>query len=238
MRLTCLLLILCAALPCTLYPAALLAGPLTVYTEEYPPYNTKATGTVTGLNTEKILAIFAGANVPLTREEIRLVPWSRAYRAALTFPNTCVYSTTLTEERKELFRWVGPLSETTVALVGLRGDASPLSSLDALEGKVGVVMDDVGHQLALSLGIPEEQLDVSATAQGNIRKLKLGRIRYFSYEVSALHHLAEAEGFTGDDFVPVYTLTRGELWLACHPQTAPDLLARLQQALDSMPPAP
>lgn len=229
----CSLLLLCVVSFVSMSHAA----QLTIYTEEYPPYNTKASGTLGGINTEKMLAMFDKAGIALTRDDIQLVPWARAYNAAQKSANTCVYSTTFTEERKDLFAWVGPLSTTNTSLVAFKGKGhdTPLESLSAATGKVGVITEDVGEQLVLAQGMPESQLEKASSSQANINKLKAGRIAYFAYEVNALRELAkEMDGIEPSDFVGVYTLNEGELWLACHPQTDSATLQKLQSALDSL----
>ena len=84
------------------------AQTLTLTTEDYPPFNIvdPKTGVVTGVATEKVQEMMRRAD---QRYTITPFPWSRAFQMGQKVPNTCVFSTTRTPERENLFKWVGPL---------------------------------------------------------------------------------------------------------------------------------
>lgn len=217
-----------------LVPAQLLAGDLTIYTEEYPPYNTMAGGQLGGINTEKVVAMFEKAGVGIGRSDIKLVPWSRAYQSTLDNADSCVYSTTFTDERKDLFAWVGPLSTTESSIVGLKGKAQPVSDLKNLSGSVGTIQDDVGEQLALAQGLDASKMDSSSSSAAMLKKLYMGRVDYVAYEVNSLRDVAAKEGLDPNQLEPVYLLKEGQLFMACNKGTNAATIAKLQQALDSL----
>ncbi len=218
-----------------LFPLGALAADLKIYTEEYPPYNTAAGGTLGGVNTELLLKALDKAGVGIGRDDIELVPWSRAYQGALSEAGTCVFSTTRTDERENLFKWVGPLSKTQTAFVAKKGSGITLSSpADAGQYVVGVVKDDVGHQLALAAGLPEDKLDIASSADAQVKKLDAGRVDLIVYEVLSVQKLAESLGLDPNSFESALVLKEGELYLACNPGTNDDLLKTIQTALDEV----
>src|SRR5579859_5824612 len=83
------------------------AQSLTIATEEMPPFNMSVRGKVEGLASEILIAALAETQISY---KISVYPWLRAYEMALKEPETCVYSTTRTNERDLLFKWVGPLA--------------------------------------------------------------------------------------------------------------------------------
>lgn len=217
------------------FPLASVAADLKIYTEEYPPYNTAAEGKLTGVNTELLLKALDKAAVGIGRDDIELVPWSRAYQGALSEAGVCVYSTTRTEERESKFKWVGPLSKTQTGFVAKKGSGITLSApQDAGKYTVGVVKDDVGHQLALSAGVPENALDIAASADAQVKKLEAGRVDLIVYEVLSVQKLAESHGFDPQAFESVLVLKEGELYLACNPGTNDEILKKIQTALDEV----
>jgi polar amino acid transport system substrate-binding protein len=211
------------------------AADLEIFTEEYPPYNTMQNGKLEGINTEKVLKILDAAGLQTGRSDIKLVPWSRAYQKTLKAPNTCVYSTTRTAERDKLFAWVGPLSKSVIALIARKGTSGQLGSIAEAKGKsIGVIKDDIGEQLVVAQGIPKSKLDITPSFEGNLKKLKAGRIDYFAYEVNAFNGIAKGMGVNPADFEPVYTLKEGELYLACNPKTDKGLLDALEKGYQTV----
>ena len=71
--------------------------PIKAYCEEYPPYNFKEEGKVTGFAVELLRAI---ANQADTKIPIKLGPWRRYYEAVKETPNTILFTATRNEGRR------------------------------------------------------------------------------------------------------------------------------------------
>ena len=79
--------------------------------------------------------LFKRANV---RYQIVMYPWVRAIKMAESDKDTCVYSTTRTEERETKFLWVGPVAPDNWMLFAKADSSIQLASLDdARKYKVG-----------------------------------------------------------------------------------------------------
>src|SRR5512143_3515420 len=100
---------------------------LRILTEENPPLNFSKDGQITGLATEVVREL---AKRTGTKVNIRLVAWPKAYQALQEQPNTALYSTVMTPERKALFRWVGPLVVLDTNLYALKGSGIEIANLD------------------------------------------------------------------------------------------------------------
>ena len=94
-----LLLLLCLTLPVSAEPPA----PLSYLTEAYPPYNYSDDNILRGIAVDLLVSASQHTRQPVSRGEIRLQPWPRAYRTVLNKANTVLFSTTRTEEREKLF---------------------------------------------------------------------------------------------------------------------------------------
>jgi polar amino acid transport system substrate-binding protein len=112
---------------------------LSITTESSPPSSMLENGRVVGIATDKIRVVMERAGVT---HDIMLLPWKRAYAAALQQANGCVYSATRTPEREALFKWIGPTDEAHDTYLRSRGhvvDTSPHDMLNPpklLQGRI------------------------------------------------------------------------------------------------------
>ena len=90
---------------------------LTIMTEIYPPYNFKEKGELKGISVDLMVLILKKLGSRQTRNNIKLWPWARGYREVLGKKNTCLFSTTRTIEREKHFKWVGPITSTTISIL-------------------------------------------------------------------------------------------------------------------------
>ena len=211
---------------------------LTIVTENYPPYNFHKDGELQGMAVDLMVEMLQRTGSKLGRSDIKLWPWAKGYRQVLRRTGTVLFSTTRTEEREELFAWVGPISPTTIALIAHKDRRLSVSGIeDAKQLKIGVVIDDVGEQLLLRQGFDAHNLDRvsgSDVTLLSIRKLVMGRIDLWSYERNVAMWEIRDKGLDPDDFETVHVLSEGELYYAFNRDTPPELIARMQQALDEI----
>ena len=76
---------------------------LNFVTESYPPYNFKSQGMLKGIAVDLLLAATQKSAFSLSLNDIRLLPWPRAYKMAEEGPNIVLFSTTRTEQRETKF---------------------------------------------------------------------------------------------------------------------------------------
>lgn len=103
-----------------------------------------------------------------------LLPWKRAYDGALADPDTCVFATTMTEDRRPLFKWVAPLIYNNWALLGLKSRHIRLDRLDdARPYVIGVYQGDARetylHQRGFTLApVSRNEFNISGLENGRI----------------------------------------------------------------------
>ena len=90
---------------------------LTFITEDYPPFNFERDGKRQGIAVDALAEMLALAGARKTRADIKVWPWARGYETALKEKNTVLFSTTRTEAREGLFKWVGPIMPSRIVLV-------------------------------------------------------------------------------------------------------------------------
>jgi polar amino acid transport system substrate-binding protein len=210
---------------------------LTFLTEQYPPYNFHEAGEVRGIAVDLLLLMLKQTQSKQTLGDIKLGPWARGYRTVLNRPNTCLFSMTRTDERDPLFKWVGPIIPTRVALIARKDRAITINEIkDLAPYKIGVVVDDIGEELLRETGMPlttDPLAGVNVTNR-SLKKLQSGRIDLWAYEENVAKFSMEAQGFDLDEYETVYILAEGDLYYACHKETPDSVVSQLQQALDGL----
>ncbi|WP_231291109.1 MULTISPECIES: ABC transporter substrate-binding protein [unclassified Thioalkalivibrio] len=211
-----------------LLAAPLSANSLTLTTESYPPFNFETeAGDLDGISVRVMDVLLEVAGVDA---EIRLLPWSRAYAEAQSEPGTCVFSTTRTPEREDLFTWVGPLVENQWHAFVLEGAEVNASSLRDLERyRVGGYRDDAVALHVERQGIP---VDTAPNDRLNARKLAANRIDVWVSGEHLAPWYARQEGVGALESLFAFNDT--VMSLACHPETERAPLDRMQEELDAM----
>ena len=206
-----------------------------VMTEELPPFNFREDGKVVGISTAIVRHIFKQTGLSMAHGDVQLYPWTRAYHDIQHFPETALYSMARTEERENLFCWVGPLMDVTIGIVAKKQNHIKINSIEDLEKyRIGSVRDGAPEQLLIERGVPRESLERLALPEQNIRKLQAGRIDLFVFNVQTTQYLMLKLGINPDDYETVFMLKNPKLYLALHRDTDRKVVNRLQASLDEM----
>jgi polar amino acid transport system substrate-binding protein len=213
----------------TCAPARAQTAPRLYLTTETPVYAPRAGEPTTGLGTDVVRDIMRRAGIGYT---IDLLPWKRAYTAALERPDACVYSTTRTPERERQFKWVGPIADADWVLMARPDRTFKLRSLEDARGyRIGTYHGDARDQFLRERGF---DVDPASDDQTNPRKLMIGRIDLWaaSLGLNSRQTLARL-GYTGK-VVPVLVFNRIHTYLACNRAVPDRLVARMNTALEAM----
>lgn len=207
---------------------------LVVLTEEYPPYNYMEDGKVHGLSTEIVLQLLDRLGTGLTREDIRIVPWVRAYNEVLVSKDAILFSMARTPERQGRFQLVGPIGFNSIGVIARKVDRVVIKSPEDFEKyRIGVVREDIGHQLLRKI-IPEKDLDIASASEYNLRKLKGGRIDLFIYDVRVADYVIARQGLDPDEFETVYVLDDLPYYIAFNKHADDAMVQAFQEALDQL----
>ncbi len=222
--------------------SAALATPvdeMTLMTEEYPPFNFENRGKLEGVAVDLLEAMLAKVGSARSRGDFQLLPWSKGYDAVLNKPGSVLFSTTRTEHRENLFKWVGPLAPARVGVMGLKASGIKINKFaDLTRHKIGAIREDIGEQLLLEGGMAKDAIDSSSTIEANIKKLKKGRIDLWAYDETVAKWSIKNDGYNTDEFETVYILKEAELYYAFHKSTPDAVINELQNALDELKKAP
>lgn len=206
------------------------AAPPRLYltTEASAPSSMLNKGHVVGIASDKLRAATARAGVAA---EFALLPWKRAYTAALQRPDACVYSTTRTPEREALFKWVGPLDTAHWVLMGRADRPLHLTSLEQARAyRIGTYHGDARDSYLRGLGFT---VDTAPTDLLNPQKLLQGRIDLWAASWREGSTVLARHGWD-QRIVPVLAFRRIDVYLACNRALPDALVARLNAELAAM----
>ena len=229
---TVLFLSLWASIPAS---AENLIDQMSIMTEDYPPFNYEQNGILAGVSTDIMAELLERADSQLSVKDIQLLPWARGYKLALSRPYHAIFSTTRTESREALFKWVGPFVPTVIGVIAKKERTFDIGSKkDLFALRIGAVKDDIGHLLLQEMGMPQERMEPVLLNSQNYKKLVAGRIDAIAYETSvSLHQMAEMVDQV-TDYEVIYELQRSALYLALNPDTPDGVVTLLQKHLDAM----
>ena len=197
---------------------------LSIVTEYSPPNSMTVQGEEVGAATAIIKAMLAQAQIGY---RIREYPWRRAYHEALVNANTCVYSTTMTDERRPLFKWVGPILRDSWVAFSIETNQARIASLDDLNA----------YRLGTSLGsaraafLSENNLVSyeALTDELNIKMLESGRIDFWITSRRRGEYLLKSHGI--NNVRAMFPLNRVEYYLACNRDTPSAVIDKLNAAV-------
>ncbi|NNG00377.1 MAG: ABC transporter substrate-binding protein [Desulfobacteraceae bacterium] len=212
------------------------ADHLELMTEHFPPFNFYSDGKLQGISVDLLERILEMIGSKLTREDMQLLPWARAYRNALGKENTVLFMTNRNELRENLFKWVGPIIPTEYGLIAKKDRGIRVSSRSEInQYKIGVVSKDYGEQLLETIGVDPANVEPVSTGEINVHKLNRHRIDLWNYEVTVAAWIISQAGFDPDDYEVVFMLKQDiGSYYAFHRDTDDAIVTVFQGALDRL----
>lgn len=208
---------------------------LYIFTENYPPYNAAVSGKgfahgeedITGICTDMVKAMLARVDYDYV---MKMRAWSYAYDWVQERENHGLFCTARTDEREDLFQWVGPLASIKWTLFAAPDSDIELTTLEDARGlKIAGYKGDV-----MSEYLVEQGFDVAMGLSGdvNAQRLVLGQADLWVTDGLVGPLVAEEEhGITG--LKPVLVFRETPMYLALSKSTDPAVVADLQRALDA-----
>ena len=225
-RLAVLIISLCSAFSVT-------AEPLTVITDEWPPYNFQQKGKIVGISTELVEATLQDAGYEY---EIKSLPWKRALVTTQKTPLTMMFTTARTSEREDLFKWVGPIHKGSVYLYKLKENSKLLigSFEDIKRHRVAVLRGGAVESFLKNNGINEKSYIPVSYSENLIPMLFAGRVDLIpGDELDLLYQLSKA-GYKSADIEKAMLLYQKDYYIALNKEMPDEIVDRLQDSLNNI----
>ncbi len=172
------------------------AQQITLYTEEFPPFNMTENNEVTGVSTEVVANVMSTAGIAYTIESY---PWARTYKLAQKGPTSLIYSISRRAKRENLFRWIGIIVPTVQSVFSLksRTDIDIKELAEMKNYKIGTTLQDSREIYLLNNGFTEDDLMRASGDNSyflNYKKLKQGRIDLWPMPDAVAFYLVKQAG--------------------------------------------
>ena len=162
--------------------------------------------------------------------QTQAMPVPRALATGLNQTETCLVGLMRTPDREGLFQWVGPLSSGALVVYGHPDEERPPRTLAELRGRTVVAIRESGPAMLLrELGVATQEVSGTVPA---LRMLQARRVEFWFSHAFIAEAAAAAEG--GTAIKAWFSTPKVEGYLACHPHIAPDLIERLQHAVQKL----
>lgn len=204
---------------------------ITFLTEDYPPLSFQQDGDITGLSAAVVRALMERTD---TAGEIRMVAWDEGYKRVLEQPDTALFSTVMTPERKEQLQWVGPIAALDTNLYALVDSNIQVRSLEQARDveQIATVTDYYSEQFLEKEGF--DNIQSHASEAGAVKALLEGDAQLLISSNTVLPAMLNQVGAGKDDLKNVLTLSTDLAYIAFSPKTSHERIEHWQAALDAM----
>lgn len=221
-----------AVLALIMCPLSVMASDVTIYTEEFPPYNfVTEDNSVVGISTDIVRHIMAEADLDY---ELRLMPWPRAMREAERDPQGLIFSLARTKEREGYFDWLAYLTRPEFYLFARKDDTRAVT-LKAIRRGIFTAICEFRNASCMILqeaGFPADKL--FRTGDGSISETAMvthGRADLFLGDLNHHPYRLKILGLADDVAKPVLRVRRGlGLYLAAGFQVDQTLRTQVKAA--------
>jgi len=227
-----------------LYTTFLEATNLTIYTEEFPPFNYTDNKQIKGVSTDIVNAVMKKTNFDYS---IISIPWARAYKMSQEEPNSLIFSISRRVKREELFTWIGIIVPSVHSVFALKHrDDIKIEKLDDLKKyQIGTAIEDARETYLVTKGFELKKFQRVAGKSAylqNYKKLKKNRIDVWPMPDTVMNYIVKK---TGDDPRKVLKkvhefseLSTGGYYMAASLTTSDEVIEELQKALSDFKQTP
>lgn len=216
-------------------PSFSLAQKVVVLTEEWAPFNYTVDGKVVGMSTDLVVAALNKAGLEY---ELNVYPWKRAYKSALETTNTLLYTTSRTEKREKLFKWVGPLYQRQIILYKLKSRKDiVVSDIESLKDyKLGILLGGSVEEYLQAQGFKRKKhYEAVSKESQNIPKLFAERVDLIpGSDISMAFRMKDSPYNFGDLEKAFVLIDQGGYYLALNVNTPDNIITLLQSKLDDL----
>ncbi|MDO6446110.1 transporter substrate-binding domain-containing protein [Colwellia sp. 1_MG-2023] len=206
---------------------------ITFYTEVYPPANYYENNELKGITVDTLKAIWRELQQP--EQFINIVPWARGYRNTLDNPNTALFTMSRTPPREKLFKWVGPIFNSTHVIMTKKSNHFKFSKLSELfDYKVAAVRGDISEISLSKIGFPDQNIAKVTELKLAYKMMETGRVDMLVATIHGFQHLAQQLNFDHTRYENVWQVNKFANYIAFNRETPESIITKYQAALDKI----
>jgi len=201
------------------------------------PLNYKnAHGDAEGSSVEILEQIMSKARAPVCAKHCRFEPLARALADLDEKPDTVFMSMAMTEQRKQRYKWVGPIYSMKLSLIARKDKHIRITAPADLERYViGVIRESAPAQILVNhYGISGKNFVELSRDTQQFGMLKKGRVDLITHTDISAPLVLEHMGLSPEEFEMVFVLKSIDLYFAFNRQTGDALINRPQSELNAM----
>jgi len=205
----------------------------TFYTEIYPPANFFEEGKLKGITVDTLKAIWKEVGYP--EQEINIVPWARGFRFTLDKSNSALFTMSRTPPREKLFKWVGPIFNSTHVLMAKKSKRFSFTKLSEIFNyKIAAVRGDISEISLNQVGFPDHNMAKVSEIKLAFKMMKADRVDMIVTTIHGFDHLAQQLKFSSDDYEQVWQVNKYGNYIAFNNQTPDSVINLYQNALNNI----
>lgn len=214
------------------------ATTLTVFTEEFPPYNFTNDGKVVGVSTEVVKKIL---NIAGYKYKLKSYPWARTYSLAQKTQNALIFSISRRPNREDLFKWIGVITPATYSIFchSSRNDINVVKLSDLKNYRIGTSIDDARESYLLGKGFTTDDFSRIGGSDSNVinlKKLMNNRIDVWPMPDAVAYYTVKQQGYENakrilKKVLPLSDLSGG-YYIAASLNTPESVVINIKTALD------
>jgi polar amino acid transport system substrate-binding protein len=211
---------------------------LTLYTEEFPPFNMTENGRITGVSTAIVEAVMSRAGLDY---KIQSYPWARSYKLAQSGATSMIYSISRRAKREALFNWIGIIVPSVHSVFALKSrmDIAINKLADMKNFEIGTVREDARETFLLNNGFANNDFQRTGGNSGyllNYRKLKKGRIDLWPMPDAVAFHIVKKAGDDPKSMIQkvfeLKEMSKGGYYIAASRDVPDDIIGKLRSSLE------
>ena len=197
--------------------------------EEYKPINYTENFWAKGLAPELLDAISRDLGFEC---DVEFLPWTTAYQTALNTNNTVLFSTTLNQSRKDLFKWAGPILSLDWMFFSSAQSVITISDIAGAKGvgKIGVIANYAIEQYLKQEGFTN--LVYCTDVNDAVNKLLNGQIDLYPSDKLTIESALETLGQSPYAVTSKMVIKTEMLYFAFNKNTPDDIVSEFQEAID------
>lgn len=207
-------------------------GTMQIYTEQYSPLSFRNNnGEITGFGADIVREIMKRNNI---YSDIKLSSWSNGYSLALINPNFCLFTMDKTDQRTNLFQWVGPIGTNTTWIYTKKSSGITITTLAQAKAlsSIGTVNSWFSDQYLRGQGFTN--LVSNNDPEVMVEKLMNGEVQAFVCSGVTFPSILKGLGYNIADVNQSFSLMSSDYYIAFSKNTSASMVSKWQTALDAM----